>query len=152
MSKDDDSKITTDMHLYTEARNNRKLNESFLMTLIEASIDCSIHHKRLSQSIQKKIHCYLCAPTGELLYNTDFYKDMAPDAYNPCKQYTAKKIETKELLYTPPDGSEPQKFYYNAEDKKNIKIYEYNQRLEGYTPLKPSHPFHSDIMRAILNI
>lgn len=152
-SQDEDSKTTTDMHLYTEARNNRKLNDSFLMTLIEASIDCSIHHKRLSQVIQKKINCYMCAPTGEPLFHADFYKDMG-DEHNPCKQYTPKKIDTQELIFTPPDGGEPQKYYYTlpAGSAPDIKIFEYNARLEGYIPLKPSHPYYSDLMRVILKI
>jgi hypothetical protein len=152
MSDDEDTKMTTDMHIYTGARNNRKLNESFLLALIEASVDCSIHHKKLSKTIQQKIKCHVCAPTNEAMYEADFYKDMHPDKADPCKQYEAKKIETKEIIYTPPDGSEPIKYYYNSTDPQNVKIYEYNSNLEGYTQLKPSHPFYADLMRVILKL
>jgi hypothetical protein len=152
MSDDEDSKMTTDMHIYAGARNNRKLNESFLLALVEASVDCSIHHKKLSKTIQQKIRCHVCAPTNEAMYEADFYKDMHPDKVDPCKQYEAKKIETKEIIYTPPDGSEPIKYYYNNADPQNVKIYEYSSNLEGYTPLKPSHPFYADLMRVILKL
>jgi hypothetical protein len=151
-SKDDESKYTTDMHLYLGAMNNRKLSESFLMTLIEASVDCSIHHKRLSAVLQKKINCHLCIPNNEPLYEADFYKDMAIDAPNPCQQFTEKKITTEELIFTPPDGDKPISFYYNKEDPKNIKLFEYNEGVEGYIPVRPSHPYYSDLMRKILKI
>ena len=151
-SKDDDSKYTTDMHLYLGAMNNRKLSESFLMTLIEASVDCSIHHKKLSATLQKKIKCHLCIPNNKPLYDADFYKDMAYDAPNPCQSFTAKKISTEEIIFTPPDGDKSISFYYNKVDPTNIKIFEYNDGVEGYIPINPSHPYYSDLIKKILNI
>lgn len=146
----DESKYTTDMHLYVGARKARKLNESFLMALVEASVDCSIHHKKLSKDLQKKINCHLCAPTDQILYEANFYKDMsAPD---PCQQFIVKKIQTQEILFTPPESDKPMQFYYNADDIKNIKLFEYNDTLEGYVQIKPSHPYFSDLMRVILKI
>jgi SNF2 family DNA or RNA helicase len=148
----DESNYTTDMHLYLNSRNIRKLNESFLLTLIEASVDCSIHHKKLSPTLQEKINCHLCAPTDENLYNANFYKDLSSDEYDKCQPLTAKKIETKEILFTPSDNEPPIKFYYNDSDPKNIKIFQYNENVDGYIPLKPSNPYYSDLIRIILNL
>jgi hypothetical protein len=149
-SKDEDSLMTTDMHLYTGALNNRKLSQSFIMAMIEASIDCSIHHKKLSKSLQNKIQCHMCSPTNELLYDADFFKDMSNE--NPCQPFSEKKVSTEELIFTPPDGSAPLQFYYNKQDPKDIKIFEYNDRLEGYVPVRPSHRYYSDLIRKILKI
>jgi superfamily II DNA or RNA helicase len=146
----DESKYTTDMHLYLKSINTLKLNESFLLALIEGSVDCSIHHKKLSKKIQDKIKCHLCAPTDEPLYHNDFYKDLNPNQDDPCKPYAEKKIETQEILMKVPTSDKELKFYYNKDDPKDIKLFEYNEQLEGYSQLKPSHPYYGDLMRKIL--
>jgi superfamily II DNA or RNA helicase len=153
-SQDDseENKYTTDMHIYLGARNNRRLIETFLMALIESSIDCGAHHKRLSPTLQQKIKCYRCSPTAVPLYQSDFYKDMGQSAENPCKPYSAKSIETNELIYTPTNGDPPITFYYKKTNPTDIQIYEYNKHLEGYIPIKQSHPYYGDLMRTILGL
>lgn len=146
---DEDSMYTTDMHLYRGAIAGRTLIDSFLLAMIEASIDCSTHHKNLSPELKKYINCHMCLPTDERLYEPNFYKDMKDD--DKCTTYSEKKINVKELIYESEEG-ESKKFYYDDTDKSNPKIFEYNSSIDGYMLLQPSHPYYADLIRKILGI
>jgi len=149
-AKDDDSKYTTDMYLYKSAIDGRILIDSFLLAMIEASIDCSVHHIGLSTKLKNMIHCHMCLPTDENMYEPNFYKDMSSN--NKCIPYVEKKINVKELMYEPTDGTKSRMFYYDDSDSQNIKIFEFSEDINGYMPLRPSNPYYADIMRKILNI
>ncbi len=148
--KNEVDRKSTDVHIYERSIENLTLINSFLKAIIEASVDCSAHHKNLSDSVKKEIHCHMCSPTDSPLYELDFYRDMKME--NPCKPFEEVKMNVKEIIFEPSVSGEKIQYFYNDDDKLNIKIFERSKEVDGYVPLRPSHPNYSDLMRKILKI
>ena len=140
---------TTDIDLYDSSIAGKIILDKFFLAVIESSIDCNIHHSTLDPTIQKKINCLLCKPTGIPLYNAnishDFEQERPCQALGPIseqKSITAKEIDV--------DGK---KFYYTYDAEKGIdslKIYEYNKELNGHVPIRASNPYYPSIMEKLL--
>lgn len=142
--------LTTDEELYTVSLNGKKLRSEFELALVEASIDCSFNVNKLSSSsdIAKSIHCYVCAPTHEQLYENDLYKEIQKN--NPCKQPEKKEVTANEIKVN--INGEELTFYYTMDkNNSNIQIFSFSNELNGYVPLKKSYPFYSDIVKKIIN-
>jgi hypothetical protein len=124
----------------------KKLRDEFNLALIEASIDCSAHYQNLEQSIKNKFKCKVCAPTGNILYHADMFKDL--NSENNCKDLAeGEKMDVKEIKLK--IGDKEELFYYAKKDN-NIKIYIFDEGISGYIPMMKSHPFYGDIVRKIL--
>jgi hypothetical protein len=139
---------TTDIDLYQKSIDNMKIITEFMRAVAESSIDCSLHHKNLSDDIKLTIHCKLCAPTNEQLFNPLINKDMTLD--NACKPYREKKITANEIIFEPTG----EKFYFkrNEKNRSDIDIYAFNKKLNGYIPMDRSHPYYGSIMESILKL
>jgi len=111
--KDDDT--TTDINIYSRALMNNILIEEFLTMLQESSIDCGLYREK----------CFMCKPTGEMLFELDFNKDMMTP--NPCKPMSEEKATVTEYDIS---GTK-----YYKDDKNNI--YVYDKDLKGYVELEP---------------
>lgn len=131
-----DQPLTTDQLLYKKALQTKKLLDSFMTAIHEASADCDDE----SMSNGKRVQCMICAPTNRLLYLPKLHLDMdAPCRCAPLEQesITAKKIlvDDKEYAYV----LEPE-----------LHIFEYSDRLGGFIEVKPSNPLYPRIKKAIL--
>lgn len=140
------TELTTDIQLYTDSVNNKKLINEFYIALAEASIDCSIHSIKFSKDISSKIKCKLCSPNNVKLYNPILSKQIAlPD---PCQELKENVIKAKSISVP---GSD-EKFVYSKTSDGNFHIYKYNRTIRGYTLLDSSEPVYSDIMIKLLKI
>jgi len=139
---------TTDKDLYEKSIYNMQIIKTFIKTIAESSIDCNIHFKNLPEEVKKNINCLLCAPTDEQLYHPILSRDLLLP--NTCKPYKEKKITATEIIYEPTG----EKFYYiynaNAEED-SLKIYSYNKKLKGYTPIPDKHPYRGAITKKIMD-
>lgn len=165
---------TTDEELLHSALINKKLIDEFNLAIIESSIDCSLHYTKLESSIKKNFKCHLCSPTGVPLYSSDLYTDIKYDPCKELKQYDMNKTKssTKDTKMEKDEESKVFKeikvqigenndienatseetFYYyqDVNDPRNIKIFKFDENLNGYVPMKQSYPFYSNIIRKIL--
>ena len=138
--------LTTDVQLYSDSVNNKKLINEFYIALAEASIDCSIHSTNFSKDISSKIKCKLCSPNNVKLYNPILSKQiLLPD---PCQELKESEIKAKSISVP---GSD-EKFVYSKSSDGNFHIYKYNKTIKGYTLLNSSEPAYSDIMIKLLKI
>lgn len=147
--------LTTDIDLYTKSIDNMQIIDTFMLALSEASIDCMVHHPKLSPEIQEKIKCKLCSPDNQPLFHPMLRRDM--ELPNTCRPYSEKKVNVQEIVV--PGISE--KFYYSntndsgtkdssAEDSNNIKLYHFNKKLNGYAPMLMTHPLYGNVMEAVV--
>ncbi len=137
---------TTDEEIFAAAVNGKKLRDEFNLAIMETSIDCNINREKISKELRDKFSCYLCAPTGEKLYELDLYKEL--NKPNPCKALSNKKeVKAKEVVISL--GEDEKKFYYTEKDGE-IKIFEYSEDLGGYVPVKRSYYLYGDIVKKIL--
>ena len=134
---------TTDVDLYTRSIENMQIIDSFMLAIVEASIDCSLHYPKLDKSIQKKIHCKLCSPDNQMLYHPLLRRDM--DLPNTCTPFVEKKVDVEEIVVPGID----EKFYYKKDDD-NIKLYHYNKKLNGFAPMQRTHPLYANVMEAVV--
>jgi hypothetical protein len=134
---------TTDVELYEKSKKNKKIINSFMYSLVNASIDCSLHYKKLDNQIKEKIHCKLCAPNNKQLYYPLLNKDMKlPNACEDIKN-TKTKVKTIEF--------DNKKYYYNNENK-NIDIFEFNEKFGKYTRMKQTDVLYPVLFDKILNM
>ena len=140
---------TTDVDLYDESIVGKIILDKFFLSVIEASIDCNIHHATLDPIIKKKISCLLCKPTGKQLYNVNIRHDFEQE--RPCAPFeieqNVKSITAKEILV------DDKKFFYTYDNEKGLDsliIYEYNQNLDGHVPIRANNPFYPAIMEKLL--
>lgn len=139
---------TTDEEIYSTALNGKILRDDFEIAMVESSIDCSIHYKKLEKPIQDKLFCYLCAPTEDRLYDADIYTDMKKP--NPCKHISnQKEIKAKEIIVS--INGVDTTFYYSKLSTGEIRIYKFSDDVGGYMPLKKNYPFYADIVTKIMN-
>ena len=136
--------VTTDIDLYTKSIENMQIIDTFMLAIAEASIDCSVHYPKLDNEIKSKINCKLCSPDNQPLFHPLMRRDMElPDT---CYPTTEKKVTVQEIMV--PGVAE--KFYYSIDAEKNIKLYHFNKKLNGYAPLLRTNPFYANIMEAIV--
>jgi hypothetical protein len=136
--------LTTDVDLYTKSIENMQIIDSFMLAIVEASIDCSLHHPKLDASIQKKINCKLCSPDNQMLYHPLLRRDM--ELPNTCNPFVEKKVDVHEIVVP---GVE-EKFYYKKTENDDIKLYHYNKKLNGYAPMLRTHPLYANVMEAVV--
>jgi superfamily II DNA or RNA helicase len=126
LDKQDDIKkfeeFSTDNTLLATSIKMNKINNAFYQAMAESSIDCVINNKN------SQLKCRLCAPTNEMLYINDIYKDMS--IRSPCRMPKTKDTEATEVLL---DGK---KYAYIKGDI--YTILEYREDLEGYVELDPN--------------
>lgn len=137
--KEDRKELTTDIDIYTNALAGKKLINSFMISMIEASIDCNIHAESFPTSVKKKIHCMMCTPTNEQLYHPIITKDMLIP--NPCIHLKKKEVKAETIYIN------EKEYKYT---KNPIKIYEFNEQLNGYTAIDDSDPNKQIIIDKIL--
>lgn len=135
---------TTDIDLYTQSIDNMQIIDTFMLALSEASIDCMIHYPKLSVELKQQIHCKLCSPDNQQLFHPILRKDM--ELPNTCLPFVEKKINVQEILVPGTD----EKFYYSIDSNKNIHLYHFNKKLNGYAPMLSSHPLYGNIMEAVV--
>lgn len=134
---------TTDVDLYQTAIKNKHLINQFLVSLAEASVDCSIHETTFNATVKKQIKCKLCSPNDKKLYHPSISKDMMLP--NPCELLKSSEITAKEI------DVNGEKFYYSKGDEKNqFHIFKFDKSINGYLPMQNHEPYHADIMRKLL--
>lgn len=133
--------LTTDEYLFSTAHHRKKIIDEFLHCLIETSIDCSLHHKKLSSRLKEKIKCLMCAPTNVQLYHPSIHKDIL--LANPCQSLQATQLKLKKVII------DDNTYYYNSDDK--LKIYMYSDELGGYKVMPQSHPDHSKVIEKLFD-
>jgi hypothetical protein len=134
---------TTDVDLYERAVKNKKLINSFMTALAESSFDCAVHYKTLDPSIKLKIQCKMCAPDNRELYYPLLERDMTLP--NPCRPIATKKIDVNEINW------HGKLYFYQLDHKNNVKIFEYNEKLQRHIPLAVNKPEYADIHHYILH-
>ncbi len=133
---------TTDFYLYETSMGKRKLKLSFERALMEASIDCSFHHKRLPDELKSDIKCRMCAPTTQVRYDVSLDRDLKLS--DPCVPPESQAVKVKEILV----GG--RKFYYSiGSNGVDIEIYEYNDKVQGYTEVRIDNKYYQSIINYI---
>lgn len=148
---------TTDINLYKKSIQNKIIINKFLATLVEVSIDCSIHNGPLGnvpKVISKSIDCKMCSPNSTLsknLYHPLLAKDMSmSDPCIPTNGEIEETIDVKEIIQKEPDTGE--KFYYSiltVDNKPEITIYKYNPKIDSYTELDYSYKYYPNLLEQI---
>ena len=134
---------TTDIDIYTVALKNKDLINQFLISLAEASIDCSIHEKNFSDATRKQIKCKLCSPNDKKLYHPILSKDLLLP--NPCEEIKSESIKAKEI-----DINGEKYYYTKGESASQFHIFKYDKSVNGYIPMGDHESHYADIMRKIL--
>lgn len=138
--------LTTDVQLYTDALQNKKLINEFYIALADASIDCSIHSSSFSKNVKEKIHCKLCSPNNQKLYNPILSKQIIlPD---PCQELKTSEIKAKSISLPGRDD----KYVYSQTSDGNFHIYKFDINVNGWILMDSSDPIHSDIMKKLLKM
>jgi hypothetical protein len=130
---------TTDVDMFNKALLNKKLNDQFLIAMIEVSIDCKTHNKNPS------IKCRTCSPNNKAIFHKDFYIDLnEPEA---CTTYSEESVDVKEIMIV--DSSGKQKSYFYSSSKDDITIFTYDDSLSGYIEIDNSDPNYYDLINQI---
>ena len=138
--------LTTDVQLYTDALQNKKLINEFYIALADASIDCSIHASSFSKEVSEKIHCKLCSPNNQKLYNPILSKQIIlPD---PCQELKTSEIKAKSISLPGRDD----KYVYSQTSDGNFHIYKFDNNINGWTLMDSSDTVYSDIMKKLLKM
>lgn len=125
---------TTDTELYTESIINQTLIELFHEALREVCIECLVNDED---------YCRMCGPTNQKLFTDNIFRDI--NAADPCTEMQEAQVKAEEIIV---DG---EKFYY-AKDENSIydyKIFIYDEKINGYRPMKESDPRYAKIVDAI---
>jgi hypothetical protein len=137
---------TTDVDLYERSLVNMEIINSFLQVLAETSMDCAVHWPTLPKSVQAKIKCKMCSPTGAPLYHPLLHRDMALPSN--CEPYAETKLKAREILV--PQSQE--KFYYRIDRGDGpplVQLYAFDEALQGYTEMSRSHPVYAHVIEAV---
>lgn len=132
---------TTDVHLYTNSINARKLIYGFYGAMIESSIDCSLHIKSSPADIQSKIKCVMCKPTDTRMFHPNIAVDMK--TRNPCKKPTRMQVDAKQLEH------EGVTYYYTNTHADGVTIYVRDDSLDAYVKLGSNHSHYSSIVNKV---
>jgi superfamily II DNA or RNA helicase len=134
---------TTDIDLFRKATKNKDLINQFLVSLAEASVDCSIHEKSFSAMVKKSIKCKLCSPNDKKLYHPILSKDLLLP--NTCEELKTSEIQAKEI------DVNGKKYYYSKGTEKNqFHIFKFDTEIQGYLPMGEHEPVYADIIRKLL--
>jgi superfamily II DNA or RNA helicase len=134
---------TTDVDLLSSSIKNMKLINTFIHAITESSIDCSIHAKDFTPEIQKNIHCQICRPTNRPLFLKSLQEDMT--YANPCILFEETKVKVKAI--TVEDNGKIYTYYYKKDP--DLKLYEYDEKIKGYIPIRLSNRHVSEIMKKL---
>lgn len=129
---------TTDVHLYTKSIRGKILIDRVYASMVEASIDCSVHIQNSPDDIKKKINCLMCTPTNEKLFHPNI--DVDTKLNNPCKKPKTATIQADQLIY------EDKEYFYTTSENGVISVYEYRDNLGAYIELDRSHPKYNSII------
>jgi len=138
------AEYTTDIDLYIKSVNGMKLIDSFMLSIAESSIDCHIHKKHLPDDLKKAINCTICSPNNKQLFNPLIIKDINEESN--CVPLTTEKLIVEEISI--PDTDE--KYYFTSTNIEDIKLYYFNNKIQGYTEMPREHPNYGNIMSAII--
>ncbi len=133
------SEEPTEVVLYEKSVLMREIIESFYQAIAEAAIDCAVHNRA------SKIVCRLCTPTGERLYEDNFYRDMK--TRSPCKPMKKIEVSVKKILV---DGI-PYAWYKDPESL-GIVILEQRDELGGYVEMPKNNPLYPLIREKLQSI
>jgi len=136
------TEMTTDVDMYTKSIDNMVIINTFMQAIAESSIDCSVHHDKLDDSVKALVNCKLCSPSNAPLFHPLIRRDM--EIPSTCHPLVQQQVDAEEIVL--PGVSE--KFYYTK--NPNITIYNFNKKINGYSELPRSHPLYGDIMTAIV--
>lgn len=128
---------TTDITMFKNLMSERKIINAFYKAMVEASVDCAVHTKSLPKHVKEKIKCLTCIPTNRKLYNPFIQADLIED--NPCHQGEQTEISAKEIEVG------DKKVYYTY-DKGVLKVFEYNNSIDGYTVVDVNDPIYAEII------
>jgi hypothetical protein len=137
--------LTTDVELYNKSIDNMKIITTFMYALAESSIDCMLHYPKLDEVVRKHIKCKLCSPNNQILFHPLLTRDM--ELPNNCMDYTEKKVSVHEIVWEPTG----EKFYYNYDNSGEIKLFQFNNKLNGYTHMQRTHKLYGKIMQMIID-
>jgi hypothetical protein len=115
-SKDDLIEMTTDITLFKNAVKNQDLIYKFLKCIASVSIECKFFNNK---NVNYK--CFGCLNNNKHLYVEDIHKDMIVS--NNCIQ--TETIKAEEIIID-------KKKYYYTNLNNNLKIFEFNDLLNGY--------------------
>ena len=131
--------LATDEDIYENAVRAKSLINEFIKVLIEVSIDCEA---LITPHAREKYKCMVCNPTHAILYHPDIYIDRKLP--NRCMHLEEKKKKVHEIAI--PETGE--KYYYSNDGE--IKLYRFDEHLNGYIPLEKDNPIYVDLTRQIM--
>lgn len=135
---------TTDIELYEKSIQNKILIDNFLISIVEASIDCNIHHIKLSNKLKEKIHCRMCEPNNKPLFENLLSKDI--ELLDPCSNLKEEEVKVSQIKDE--DGN----IWYYQKNKDKLNIYKYEEELNGYIPMSKSEPNYPFLYKKILKL
>ncbi len=130
---------TTDVELYSNAVINKQIINNFMISLANASIDCTQHYKSLPEALQKHISCVMCAPTNTKLFG-EIHQDVQQPS--PCRPLTMIPMEVKKIDI---DGIE-----YRYTHQGDIVIYHYDDSIKGFIRMPANDPDFAKVYSKIL--
>ena len=133
---------TTDIDLFQRSIENMKLINTFMLALVEASMDCPLHYPNLTPELKEKINCKMCSPDNKQLYHPLLKKDM--DLPDNCTAYKENNVSVNEIII------QDIKYYYKIVDKTNVIIYKFDNKINGYIRMEPGSKLYSDVLDVIL--
>jgi hypothetical protein len=128
--------LTTDENIYVNAVKSQQLIHDFERLLIRASFDC------LTNKSSKE--CMRCYPDGIQLYES-MSEDLKRPA-NVCRDVKENEVEVHEIHVETPTGA---KMYYYQQDAFNVKIFYFDEQLQGYVELPVTDPIFGDIVKML---
>jgi len=129
--------LTTDENMYINAVRNKQLIDRFATLLVRASFDC----------ISNKSHkeCLRCYPDGIALYRESAAEDVRR-AINVCRPLEENEVEAQEIIVETPTG--PRTYYYQK-NAFELKIFYFDDMLQGYVALPETDPSFGEIAQRI---
>jgi len=131
---------STDLTLFQKSLQNKKLLDSFIDAIEEASIDCFLFAEDPSK-------CFICAPTDRLLYLPQLHKDMAEEPR--CKPLQEETKVAQKIIVEDVETGTTVEFAYIINDVGDIEIFEFSENLNGYIKVNYNHPLYQKIIDKI---
>lgn len=128
--------LTTDQNIYINAVKSQQLIHEFETLLIRASFDC--------ESNKSSKDCLKCYPDGIHMYES-LTEDLKRPA-NVCREVKEDEVEVQEIHVELATG--PKTFYYQ-QDAFKIKIFYFDEQMQGYVELPETDPIFGDIVKKL---
>ena len=128
---------TIDEQFHRKAVMNYKINTAFRTLLQEVSIECAFNNYK---------NCKVCMPDDKPLYTNSFIQDLhLPD---PCKNVEEQSVDVHEIKFR------DQTYYYqkSAESYTGYEFFEYNAKIDAYTPISKSTPLFLELSEFMINM